>query len=98
MKKASKTSTRTKTAAPASRAARPAPASRAARPAPALRAARSAPVTRTARAAASQPPAPTKREVAVQAYELYAKSGYQPGREVEFWLEAERQLQRKTLK
>jgi hypothetical protein len=36
---------------------------------------------------------PTKRDIAGRAYELYTKSGYQAGREVEFWLEAERQLQ-----
>ena len=31
--------------------------------------------------------------IAIRAHELYAQSGYRPGREVEFWLEAERQLQ-----
>jgi len=36
---------------------------------------------------------PTKRDIAGRAYELYTNSGYQAGREVEFWLEAERQLQ-----
>jgi hypothetical protein len=30
----------------------------------------------------------------MRAYEIYANAGHQPGREVEFWLEAERQLQR----
>ena len=65
MKSTSRSSTRTKTAAPASRVARP---------------------------AASGSPVPTKREIATRAYEIYARSGLQPGREVEFWLEAERQL------
>jgi hypothetical protein len=39
-------------------------------------------------------PMPTRKEIAIRAHELYAHSGHQPGREVEFWLEAERQLQR----
>ena len=30
--------------------------------------------------------------IAQRAYELYAAGGYEPGREVEHWLEAERQL------
>ncbi len=34
----------------------------------------------------------THEAIAARAYELYVKSGYQPGRELEFWLEAERQL------
>ena len=67
MKSTTKSNTRTKTAAPASRAARP---------------------------VASKPPTPMKREIATRAYELDANSGHQPGREVEFWLEAERQLKR----
>ena len=67
MKSTSKATTRTKSAAPASR---------------------------VAPRVATKPPAFTKREIATRAYELYARSGHQPGREVEFWLEAERQLQR----
>ncbi|OGF13975.1 MAG: hypothetical protein A2W00_04935 [Candidatus Eisenbacteria bacterium RBG_16_71_46] len=35
---------------------------------------------------------PTHDEIALRARQLYEKSGYQSGREVEFWLEAERQL------
>jgi hypothetical protein len=31
-------------------------------------------------------------DIAVRAHSLYVQSGYQAGREVEFWLEAERQL------
>jgi hypothetical protein len=67
MKSTSKTTSRTKAAATASRAAEPV--------APKLR-------------------MPTRIEIAKRAYEIYAKSGHQPGREVEFWLEAERQLRR----
>ena len=89
MKSTNKPSTRKKTAAPASRAARPV-ASKRPTPAKPVASKRSAP----AQPAASKLPAPTKREIAVRAYEIYAKSGHQPGREVEFWLEAERQLHR----
>ncbi len=46
-----------------------------------------------ARPVASKSPTPTKKEIAARAYEIYANSGHQPGREVEFWLAAERQLQ-----
>lgn len=31
-------------------------------------------------------------DIALRAHSLYEQSGYQGGREVEFWLEAERQL------
>ena len=34
----------------------------------------------------------THEQIAVLAHELYVQSGYQGGRQVEFWLEAERQL------
>ena len=34
----------------------------------------------------------TRDEIALRAHELYEKSGCQGGRDVEFWLEAERQL------
>ena len=37
---------------------------------------------------------PTHEEIALRAYELYLQSGCRPGRDKEFWLEAERQLQR----
>jgi hypothetical protein len=37
---------------------------------------------------------PTHDEIAIRAHELYVQSGYQAGRDVEFWLEAERQLRR----
>jgi hypothetical protein len=49
---------------------------------------------RVAKPAVPAAPRFTHGEIAGRAYELYARSGYQPGREVEFWLEAERQLQR----
>jgi hypothetical protein len=58
---------------------------------PAARVAKPAPV-RVAKPATL--PLPTRMEIASRAYDLYAKSGHQPGREVEFWLEAERQLHR----
>jgi hypothetical protein len=61
---------------------------------PTTRTKSAAPASRTAPRVAIKPPVFTKREIATRAYELYAKSGHQPGREVEFWLEAERQLQR----
>lgn len=35
---------------------------------------------------------PTHDEIAVRARVLYEQSGYQSGRDTEFWLEAERQL------
>lgn len=54
------------------------------------RVAKSAPKPRVAKSAA--PPPPTRAEIAGRAYDLYVRSGYQPGREVDFWLEAERQL------
>lgn len=37
-------------------------------------------------------PSPTHEAIALRAHELYVQSGFQKGREVEFWLEAERQL------
>ena len=49
---------------------------------------------RAAEPVASKLPMPSKREIAMRAYELYAHAGHQPGREVEFRLEAERQLRR----
>ena len=36
----------------------------------------------------------THDEIALRAHLLYEKSGYQSGRDVEFWLEAERQLRK----
>lgn len=50
--------------------------------------------SRVAEPATAKLAMPTKREIATRAYELYAHAGYQAGREVEFWLEAERQLLR----
>jgi hypothetical protein len=47
---------------------------------------------RGARSATITPRAPTQDEIERRAHELYVQSGYQSGREVEFWLEAERQL------
>jgi hypothetical protein len=37
---------------------------------------------------------PASKEIAIRAYQIYANAGRPTGREVEFWLEAERQLQR----
>ncbi len=36
--------------------------------------------------------APTRDEISARAHELYVKSGHPGGRDLEFWLEAERQL------
>ena len=47
--------------------------------------------TRTARARAADH-LPTHEAIAVRAFELYAAAGSPHGRDVEFWLEAERQL------
>ena len=38
---------------------------------------------------------PTHEEIALSARQLYLQSGCQSGRDEEFWLEAERQLQRR---
>ena len=50
----------------------------------------------TKRIDASDAPAPTHEQIALRAHELYLRSGCQPGRELEFWLEAERQLKDET--
>ena len=47
---------------------------------------------RAGRTTKPEVPLTTREDVAVRAHELYVRSGYQGGREVEFWLEAERQL------
>ena len=57
-------------------------------PKPRARATTSA--TRASKSAA--PASPSHDEIARVAHELYVQSGYQAGREVEFWLEAEKQL------
>ncbi len=44
----------------------------------------------------SDAPVPTHEQIAMRAHELYVRSGYQPGRDQEFWLEAERQLKEET--
>ncbi len=62
-------------------------AARAAKP----RAAKAAPAAATA-VAVAEPFAPTHEQIAVRAHELFVRSGHQHGREQEFWLEAERQL------
>ena len=40
----------------------------------------------------TSPPSPTHEAIALRAHDLYVQSGFQGGRELEFWLEAERQL------
>jgi hypothetical protein len=40
----------------------------------------------------SLPTSPSHEAIAIRAHDLYVQSGFQGGREVEFWLEAERQL------
>lgn len=47
---------------------------------------------RTRRAVTARPRSLTHEDIALRAHSLYEQSGYQSGREVEFWLEAERQL------
>jgi hypothetical protein len=54
----------------------------------------SARAARSSKSAAPAPRAPTHEEIALLAHELFVRSGCEPGRELEFWLEAERQLQR----
>jgi len=44
------------------------------------------------RTALSSSPSPSHESIATRAHELYVQSGFQGGRELEFWLEAERQL------
>jgi len=49
---------------------------------------------RSTRGTASQRPSLTHEQIALRARELYLQSGCQAGRDTEFWLEAEHQLQR----
>ena len=58
-------------------------------PKPRARATTSA--TRTPKSTVPAPP--SHDEIARLAHELYVQSGFQAGREVEFWLEAEKRLQ-----
>jgi hypothetical protein len=51
---------------------------------------------KTAAAASNGSQPPTHEQIAQRAHELYVRSGHQHGREQEFWLEAERQLQEET--
>ena len=44
------------------------------------------------RSTLSSSQSPTHEAIALRAHELYVQSGFQGGRELEFWLEAERQL------
>ena len=48
---------------------------------------------RTARSTKRQPLVLTHEQIAARARELYERSGCQPGRDEEFWLDAERQMQ-----
>ena len=43
-------------------------------------------------AAAAAPRTPEHQAIAARAHALYVQSGFAPGRDEEFWLEAERQL------
>ncbi len=52
----------------------------------------SATTSRVRSAVTARPRSLTHEAIAVRAHALYEQSGYQGGREVEFWLEAERQL------
>jgi hypothetical protein len=53
---------------------------------------------RTRKATAAGAGSPTHDEIAARAYELYEKSGFRGGRDVEFWVEAERQLREELIK
>ncbi len=44
----------------------------------------------------STTPPPSHEAIAMRAHDLYVQSGFQGGREVEFWLEAERELKGQT--
>jgi hypothetical protein len=66
------------------------PATRAAVAKPTSRTAATRTRTRTAEASPIRPL--THDEIARRAHDLYVQSGFQGHREVEFWLEAERQL------
>ena len=55
---------------------------------------KTAATARAVKPTARQQPSPTHEEIALRAHELYLQSGCQLGRDKEFWLEAERQLQR----
>ena len=44
------------------------------------------------KAVTARPRSLTHEAIALRAHSLYEQSGHQTGREVEFWLEAERQL------
>lgn len=48
--------------------------------------------TRTRKTAAPASSTPTHEQIAARAHELFLSSGEPHGRDVEFWLEAERQL------
>ena len=51
-----------------------------------------APSNSTRTAVTARPRSLRPEDIALRAHSLYEQSGYQKGREVEFWLEAERQL------
>ena len=51
-----------------------------------------APAASPVKSAPSRRQSPTHEEIALRARELFLQSGCQPGRDVEFWLEAEHQL------
>lgn len=48
--------------------------------------------TRVSPHALSQSPSPADSDIARRAFELYCERGCQPGRDVEDWLQAEREL------
>lgn len=49
-------------------------------------------VKSTRTVSSSAPESPSHESIALRAHELYEQSGFQGGRELEFWLEAEREL------
>ena len=52
------------------------------------------PASRTVKSAAAAIAPLSHHDIAARAHDLYVESGFQSHREVEFWLEAERQLKR----
>jgi hypothetical protein len=48
-------------------------------------------------AAAGEPPAPDRDQIARLAYQLFLAEGSRHGRDIDHWLEAEREIRRRAL-
>jgi hypothetical protein len=83
-------------AAPKQRAAAASPKRTTATATPRTRATTSATGRATKASASRTKPTPsvTHHDIALRAHDLYVQSGFQGQREIEFWLEAERQLRK----